>query len=192
MIEKFKTMEEVRAYFENIKLECFECGKRYRGLSQHLRKHDITPDEYRERYGIPAAHGLVGTETAKLHSERCKQPDHLEHLLSIRIRTKGLKLKRKFPPTDAQIKEYQKALQKTRNPISKAKQIETLKESISSGKYIPGTKNKGTWNGCGPKIGSKKKEETKKKMSNYAKNRTPEHQQKINEGIRRAKMKGKS
>jgi predicted transcriptional regulator len=50
------------------KLLCRECGRWYRGLSQHLpHKHDVAPAEYRERYGLAATHCL---QAGELHDKR--------------------------------------------------------------------------------------------------------------------------
>lgn len=45
------------------KLLCRECGNWFRGLAQHLpHKHAITPDEYRERYGLAVSACLQAEE----------------------------------------------------------------------------------------------------------------------------------
>ncbi len=59
---KFKTNAEIKAYFSGDKIECFLCGKRFHALSgTHLRViHGVSPDDYREMYGIPWGNGLIG------------------------------------------------------------------------------------------------------------------------------------
>lgn len=32
---------------------CLECGRRLQTLAHHVRTHDLTPDQYREKHGIP-------------------------------------------------------------------------------------------------------------------------------------------
>jgi predicted transcriptional regulator len=34
-------------------------GKSYQTLKRHLAKHDLTPDQYRERYGLPKSYPMV-------------------------------------------------------------------------------------------------------------------------------------
>jgi predicted transcriptional regulator len=34
-------------------------GKAYQTLKRHLSKHDLTPDQYRERYGLPKSYPMV-------------------------------------------------------------------------------------------------------------------------------------
>ncbi len=76
---KFKTIEEVKAYYSGDKIECLECGRMFRALGQHLKTHSITPDEYKEKYGLPYTWGLVSQRTKVLMSEimthRLKDPD---------------------------------------------------------------------------------------------------------------------
>jgi predicted transcriptional regulator len=52
------------------KLLCRECGRWYRGLAQHLpHKHDLTPDQYRERHGLAVDCCLQSTD---LHEKRAR------------------------------------------------------------------------------------------------------------------------
>jgi predicted transcriptional regulator len=46
---------------------CLDCGRRAKTLRRHLQnRHGLTPNEYRARWGLPAAHPL----TAPAYSER--------------------------------------------------------------------------------------------------------------------------
>lgn len=52
------------------KIICLECGKSFKQLSRHhLTWHNLTPEEYRKKYGIPIKQALV----AKSVSKRRKQ-----------------------------------------------------------------------------------------------------------------------
>jgi hypothetical protein len=52
--------DEIRAYFEGDRIVCLICGRTYRLLGVHLaRAHDMTIEDYRERYGLPFSRGLA-------------------------------------------------------------------------------------------------------------------------------------
>ncbi len=59
---KFETKEEVDAYFSTDKIQCLLCGRWYNQIGGlHLdRMHGVTPDDYREMYGLPWTRGLTG------------------------------------------------------------------------------------------------------------------------------------
>ncbi len=71
---KFKTMAEVEAYISGEKIQCLLCGKWFKLLgATHLNRiHEITLDDYRERYGIPWKAGLAGKSTRKKYSIKAK------------------------------------------------------------------------------------------------------------------------
>ncbi|NCC21074.1 MAG: hypothetical protein EOM26_01265 [Alphaproteobacteria bacterium] len=61
--EKFRTKDEVEAYFDNDALVCLLCGHAYESLHKHLKNtHQCEPDEYREQFGLPWRRGLVGKQ----------------------------------------------------------------------------------------------------------------------------------
>ena len=70
-IEPFKTRKEVDKYFSTEKIQCLLCGKHYKRLGNHLQPiHEITEDEYRQRFGLPYSRGLVCPSTwGKYHTE---------------------------------------------------------------------------------------------------------------------------
>jgi adenine-specific DNA methylase len=60
ILDKFNTVEDVRAYLGGELIVCLRCGKKMKALATHLvRVHGETPDSYREFYGIPWSYGLV-------------------------------------------------------------------------------------------------------------------------------------
>jgi hypothetical protein len=62
---KFEDKKEIDNYFSGDKIQCLLCGKRYQSLSLHLiRVHEISPDQYKEKYGLPWKRGLCGTMTS--------------------------------------------------------------------------------------------------------------------------------
>lgn len=64
----FNSIEEVRDYLSAEKIVCLICGKSYKSLGVHLSVHEVTVDEYHQRYNIPWTYGLVCLPTAGLLS----------------------------------------------------------------------------------------------------------------------------
>ncbi|MAI90316.1 MAG: transcriptional regulator [Hyphomonadaceae bacterium TMED5] len=55
-------------------LVCLEDGKRFKSLKRHLRsKYNLSPEEYREKWGLPADYPMVAPNYAKQRSELAKQ-----------------------------------------------------------------------------------------------------------------------
>lgn len=53
---------------------CLEDGKRFKSLKRHLRTHfDLTPDEYRRKWGLPADYPMVAPNYAKARSSLAKK-----------------------------------------------------------------------------------------------------------------------
>ena len=53
---------------------CLEDGKRFQSLKRHLKtRYNLTPDEYRARWGLPADHPIVAPNYTKRRSELAKQ-----------------------------------------------------------------------------------------------------------------------
>lgn len=50
-------------------ITCLECGKRLKTLRRHLgADHGLTPDQYRQRWGLPKDYPMVAPEYAKRRS----------------------------------------------------------------------------------------------------------------------------
>ena len=55
-------------------LICLEDGRKFKSLKRHLRtKYDMSPEEYRERWGLPADYPMVAPNYAKQRSRLAKQ-----------------------------------------------------------------------------------------------------------------------
>jgi predicted transcriptional regulator len=55
-------------------LVCLEDGKRFKSLKRHLRTHfDLTPDEYRAKWGLPSDYPMVAPNYAKARSALAKE-----------------------------------------------------------------------------------------------------------------------
>ena len=64
----------VRASIKPDYLVCMVCGVKYKSLKRHLRtSHDMTPEEYRDRYNLPADYPMVAPEYAKQRSKLAKK-----------------------------------------------------------------------------------------------------------------------
>ncbi|SER20587.1 transcriptional regulator, MucR family [Faunimonas pinastri] len=52
---------------------CLEDGKKFKSLKRHLRTHyNLTPEEYREKWGLPADYPMVAPNYAKARSKLAK------------------------------------------------------------------------------------------------------------------------
>ncbi|HRH20458.1 MAG TPA: MucR family transcriptional regulator [Brevundimonas sp.] len=55
-------------------LICLEDGRKFKSLKRHLRtKYDMSPDEYRAKWGLPRDYPMVAPNYAKARSELAKQ-----------------------------------------------------------------------------------------------------------------------
>lgn len=53
---------------------CLEDGRKLKMLKRYLRtRFDMTPEEYREKWGLPADYPMVAPNYAKLRSKHAKQ-----------------------------------------------------------------------------------------------------------------------
>src|SRR3954471_10620225 len=53
---------------------CLEDGKRFKSLKRHLRTvYDLTPDQYRAKWGLPASYPMVAPNYAAARSQLAKQ-----------------------------------------------------------------------------------------------------------------------
>ncbi|MEP3629545.1 MAG: MucR family transcriptional regulator [Hyphomicrobiales bacterium] len=55
-------------------LTCLECGLEFKSLKKHLRaSHDLSPEEYRKRWGLPSDYPMVASAYAERRSELAKR-----------------------------------------------------------------------------------------------------------------------
>jgi predicted transcriptional regulator len=53
---------------------CLEDGKKFKSLKRHLRtQYNMSPEEYREKWGLPADYPMVAPDYAKARSALAKQ-----------------------------------------------------------------------------------------------------------------------
>src|SRR5688572_29458801 len=56
---------------------CLEDGKRFKSLKRHLATHyDLTPDEYRQKWGLPHDYPMVAPNYAAARSDLAKRMGH--------------------------------------------------------------------------------------------------------------------
>lgn len=68
------TPAQIKASVRADELTCFECGKGFRTLKRHLMTHhQLTPQQYRERWGLPAAYPIVAPAYSARRSELAKE-----------------------------------------------------------------------------------------------------------------------
>ena len=55
-------------------LVCLEDGKRFKSLKRHLRtRYNMSPDQYREKWGLPADYPMVAPNYAEARSRLAKE-----------------------------------------------------------------------------------------------------------------------
>ena len=55
-------------------LVCLEDGKRFKSLKRHLRtQYNMTPEQYREKWGLPSDYPMVAPSYAALRSQLAKE-----------------------------------------------------------------------------------------------------------------------
>ena len=55
-------------------IACLECGKQFSMIKRHLmNEHKLTPEQYRQRWGLPASYPIVAANYAKVRSALAKK-----------------------------------------------------------------------------------------------------------------------
>lgn len=66
----FSTPEEAAEYHNRERFPCLECGKILQYLPRHIRfVHEMTVDEYRDKWNIRGSIPLMGTEIRRMRSD---------------------------------------------------------------------------------------------------------------------------
>ena len=64
----------VKRSVTNDYLICLEDGKKFKSLKRHLRtQYGLSPEDYREKWGLPADYPMVAPNYAKARSNLAKQ-----------------------------------------------------------------------------------------------------------------------
>lgn len=71
--EERKPAVPVRKSISSDYLICLEDGKKFKSLKRHLRTHyDLSPEEYREKWGLPADYPMVAPNYSQTRSNLAK------------------------------------------------------------------------------------------------------------------------
>ena len=73
-VEPSKPAISVKRSVTDDYLVCLEDGKRFKSLKRHLRtRYDMSPDQYREKWGLPSDYPMVAPNYAQARSRLAKQ-----------------------------------------------------------------------------------------------------------------------
>ncbi|ESR23433.1 MucR family transcriptional regulator [Lutibaculum baratangense] len=71
---------------------CLEDGKKFKSLKRHLRTHyDLSPEEYRAKWGLPADYPMVAPNYAAARSALAKQMGLGQKPQQVQPKTRGRK-----------------------------------------------------------------------------------------------------
>ena len=72
--EKPKPAVSVRRSIQNDYLICLEDGQKFKSLKRHLMTHyGLTPEQYREKWDLPADYPMVAPSYAEARSRLAKE-----------------------------------------------------------------------------------------------------------------------
>ncbi|HLV82765.1 MULTISPECIES: MucR family transcriptional regulator [Devosia] len=72
-VEELKPAIAVRKSVTNDYIICLEDGKKFKSLKRHLRTHyNLSPEEYREKWGLPADYPMVAPSYSATRSKLAK------------------------------------------------------------------------------------------------------------------------
>jgi predicted transcriptional regulator len=74
VVEKPKPPVPIKKSIEEDYLICLEDGQKFKSLKRHLMTHyNMTPEEYREKWGLPSDYPMVAPAYAEARSRLAKQ-----------------------------------------------------------------------------------------------------------------------
>lgn len=95
-------MDDPRSSIQEDKVICLECGSDFRQLTaNHLRTHNLTPREYKRKWGFPLKQPLAAKMLTRLRSRSAKKrglPQKLQQYLEIQREKKGTPPVEEVPP----------------------------------------------------------------------------------------------
>ena len=72
--EKQKPAVPIKKSLTHDYLICLEDGKQFKSLKRHLKTHyDLTPEQYREKWGLPADYPMVAPAYAEARSKLARE-----------------------------------------------------------------------------------------------------------------------
>lgn len=73
-VEKPKPAVSVRKSVQDDQITCLECGGTFKSLKRHLMTHhNLAPEEYREKWDLPADYPMVAPAYAEARSRLAKE-----------------------------------------------------------------------------------------------------------------------
>ncbi|WP_331375412.1 exopolysaccharide biosynthesis transcriptional regulator MucR [Sinorhizobium chiapasense] len=73
-VEKPKPAVSVRKSVQDDQITCLECGGTFKSLKRHLMTHhSLSPEEYREKWDLPADYPMVAPAYAEARSRLAKE-----------------------------------------------------------------------------------------------------------------------
>lgn len=73
-VEKQKPAVSVRKSVQDDQITCLECGGSFKSLKRHLMTHfGLTPDQYREKWGLDPSYPMVAPNYANARSALAKK-----------------------------------------------------------------------------------------------------------------------
>ena len=73
-VESTKPAIAIKKSVTNDYIICLEDGKKFKSLKRHLRTHyDLSPEEYREKWGLPHDYPMVAPNYAAARSDLAKR-----------------------------------------------------------------------------------------------------------------------
>lgn len=74
VVEKPKPAISVRRSVQDDQITCLECGGSFKSLKRHLMTHhDLSPEQYREKWDLPADYPMVAPAYAQARSRLAKE-----------------------------------------------------------------------------------------------------------------------
>ncbi|MBW9053662.1 MucR family transcriptional regulator [Rhizobium mesosinicum] len=74
VVEKQKPAVSVRKSVQDEQITCLECGGNFKSLKRHLMTHhNLAPEEYREKWDLPADYPMVAPAYAEARSRLAKE-----------------------------------------------------------------------------------------------------------------------
>ena len=74
VVEAAKPAVPPKKSITNDYIVCLEDGRKFKSLKRHLRtQYNLSPEEYREKWGLPADYPMVAPSYAKARSALAKQ-----------------------------------------------------------------------------------------------------------------------
>jgi predicted transcriptional regulator len=72
--QDLKPAVPIRKSVSDDHIVCLEDGKKFKSLKRHLRtRYDMSPDEYREKWNLPADYPMVAPNYAKQRSDLARK-----------------------------------------------------------------------------------------------------------------------